>query len=75
MERWDGREAWRTFTYDRTSGVSTVEIDPERILALDLNRTNNSWTTSPRNGQAADKWALRWMAWFQHLLMSYAFFV
>jgi hypothetical protein len=45
------------------------------VLALDLNVTNNSWTASPRAAEAARALALRWWTWFDHVLLTYAFFV
>jgi hypothetical protein len=54
--------------------VSTVEIDPDRILTLDLNYTNNSWTARPRAADAARGWALRWLTWLQTVMLTYAFF-
>ena len=75
VERWDGREAWHAFTYRRAAEVVTVEVDPDAVLALDINRTNNSWTSRPRARQAADSWAIRWSLWFQHVLLTYAAFV
>ena len=47
VEPWDGRERWRAFTYRKTARVATVDVDPERVLLLDLNYTNNSWTARP----------------------------
>jgi hypothetical protein len=73
-ERWDGRDSWRTFKYRRNAHVRTVEIDPARILTLDLNYTNNSWTAEPRAAEVSRRWALRWMTWLQTVLVTYAFF-
>jgi aminopeptidase N len=73
-ERWDGRERWRAFRFDRAAAIRTVEVDPERILLLDLNYTNNSWSGTPRGPEASAKWAMRWMTWVQELLLTYAFF-
>jgi hypothetical protein len=75
VERWDGREAWHAFTYRRAAEVVTVEVDPDAVLALDINRTNNSWTRRPRAREAADSWAIRWSLWFQHVLLTYGAFV
>jgi hypothetical protein len=44
------------------------------VLRLDVNRTNNSWTARPLRDAAAYKWSLRWLAWLQHQLLTYAFF-
>jgi hypothetical protein len=73
-ERWDGRDRWREFKYRRNAHVRTVEIDPGRILTLDLNYTNNSWTSEPRAAEVSRRWALRWIGWLQTVLVTYAFF-
>ena len=43
--------------------MTKVEVDPDRVLLLDLNYTNNSWSAQPRAPEAATKWALRWLTW------------
>jgi hypothetical protein len=73
IERWDGRDRWKVFSYERR--VSTVRVDPDRILQLDLNETNNSWTSRPRAADAAGKWATHWLLWLEHTLLTYAFFI
>ncbi|HWB31425.1 MAG TPA: hypothetical protein VG736_13040 [Vicinamibacterales bacterium] len=73
VERWDGRDARRTFEYGAAPAIATVEIDPDDILRLDVHRTNNSWSAHPRGRRAARTWSLRWLVWFQHTLMDYAF--
>jgi hypothetical protein len=50
-------------------------VDPERVLLLDVNYTNNSATIEPRAGQASLKWGLQWLVWLQDLMLTYAFFV
>ena len=74
-ERWDGRAAWRVFTYERSARATSVHVDPDRVLLLDVDYANNSWTAAPRAGAAATKWALRWMIWLQDLMLTYAFLV
>jgi hypothetical protein len=73
-EAWDGRARWRAFEYRRTGSVARVEVDPDRVLLLDLNYTNNSWTADPRAGEAGRKWTLRWLTWLEEVLLTYAFF-
>ncbi len=75
VDRWDGQRSWQALRYRRGAHALTVEVDPNRVLAFDVNRTNNTWTSRPHARQAARKWSFRWAAWLQHLLLTYAFFV
>jgi hypothetical protein len=74
-ETWDGLARWQVLTYDKPVKAVSVQIDPERVLLLDTNYTNNSRVLEPATEAAATKWSLRWMVWLQDLLMTYAFFV
>ena len=74
-ERWDGEARWRAYEYDRPSRAVSVQVDPERVLLLDVNYTNNSITLAPMAEAAADRWTLQWMVWLQDLLMNWSFFV
>jgi aminopeptidase N len=74
-EHWDGRDRWKLYVYDRPSQAISAEVDPQRVLLLDVNVTNNSRTIEPRGRQAATKWAAKWMLWLQDCLLSWAFFV
>jgi hypothetical protein len=71
-ERWDGRDPGIAST-SRTSAIAKVEVDPDRVLLLDVNYTNNSWSEAARR-QAAATWAMRWLTWAQELVLNYAFF-
>jgi hypothetical protein len=72
---WDGRDRWRAFTFPDTAGaIRSVDVDPDRVLLLDVNTTNNSWTAEPRAAEAARRWSLRWLTWLQELMLTYAFF-
>ena len=53
----------------------SVVVDPDAVLLVDINRTNNSWTLEPAAAQAATRWSARWAMWLQDLLLTYAFFV
>ena len=74
-ERWDGRARWQNFSYDRPARAVSAQVDPERVLLLDTNFTNNSRTLAPAGDRAATKWSLRWMIWLQDLLLTFAFLV
>jgi aminopeptidase N len=73
-ERWDGRDRRRVFTYERSAQALTAQVDPNRVLLLDVNYTNNSETLEPRTAEATLKWSLKWMVWLQDLLLTYGFF-
>jgi hypothetical protein len=73
-EHWNGEARWREFTYLRQAAVRSAVVDPERILLLDVNFTNNSRTTEPHAGAAATKWTLKWLVWLQDALMTWGLF-
>jgi hypothetical protein len=74
-EQWDGRDRWKAFTYERESAVDYAVVDPARTLLLDVDYTNNSYTTRPQAEAAARKWSHRWMIWLQDALLSYAWLI
>jgi Peptidase family M1 domain len=71
---WDGRDRWKMFERVGPSRALTAEVDPDRVLALDVNRTNNSVSLRPRGAAAARKWSLAWLVWVQDHLITYGFF-
>jgi len=72
---WDGAGRWHRVTLRHASRVLSAQVDPDQILVLDTNFTNNSFTTEPASGRAASKWAATWMVWLQDQLLTWAFFV
>ena len=71
-EHWDGVERRAMYVYEGTVRARAVEVDPKRLLLLDVNYTNNSRTLEPRASEASLKWSLKWMAWLQDALLTYA---
>ena len=47
-ETWDGQERRAVYVYERPSRGATVQVDPDRVLLLDIAYTNNSRTLTPR---------------------------
>jgi hypothetical protein len=74
-EHWDGRERWKLYTWDRSAAAVSAEVDPDNVLLLDIDRTNNSRTLAPQTNKAARQWTARWFLWLQDLVQTYAFFV
>lgn len=70
---WDGKDRWTAISSRGASKLVRVEVDPDRILLLDLNYTNNSWTAAPYAPFTARKWSWRWMAWLQEVMLTYGF--
>jgi hypothetical protein len=69
---WDGRDERRAFRYRSPARAVSATIDPDLVLLLDLDRTNNSRTLAPRQNAAATRWASLYLLWLEHLLLSYA---
>jgi Peptidase family M1 domain len=72
---WDGGGRWHRVALEHPSRAVTAQIDPDQVLLLDTRFTNNSFTTEPRAGSAATKWAAAWMVWLQDQLLTWAFFI
>ena len=73
--QWDGRDRWKMFEVDRPVRAVTAQVDPERVLLLDANYTNNSRSLAPKTNAAARKWSLVWLVWLQDHLLTYGFFI
>ncbi len=71
---WDGKDRRVRMAFASASRIQRVEVDPRRVLVLDVNSTNNSWTSRPNAEIGARKWTAKWTIWLQHLLESGAFF-
>lgn len=41
-ERWDGRDRWIRYTYQKKAKVVSAEVDPDHRIALDVDFFNNS---------------------------------
>ncbi len=73
-EHWDGLARWKLFVHEGPSKLDHAVVDPDAVLLLDLDRTNNSRLAHPAGHLAAAKWASKWMLWAQDLLQTFAFF-
>jgi hypothetical protein len=73
--RWEGQERWKAFEVVKPVRASYAQVDPDRVLLLDLNYTNNSASLEPKARRAARKWSLAWMIWLQDHLLTYGFFI
>ena len=74
-EQWDGVGQWTAFRYEHDAKGTRALVDPDRVLLLDTNVTNNGQTLTPMARRAATKWTLTWMVWLQDVLLTYGFFL
>ena len=65
----------RLSSWCRPSRARYAQVDPDRVLLLDANFTNNSMTLAPKAAPAARKWSLAWLIWLQDHLLTYGFFI
>ncbi len=69
---WNGRDAQATLEYVSPSPAVAAEVDPDRMLLLDENRSNNGIARETRAaGSAAARWSARWMIWLEDALLTY----
>jgi hypothetical protein len=70
-DAWDGRGSTATFQYRSRSRAVSTEVDPDRVVLLDVNRGNNGATLDSGPARtAASRWAARWMIWLEDALLT-----
>jgi len=72
LERWNDEDRWKAYVYTRPAQAVSAQVDPDHVLLLDVDYTNNSMTLEPKGPRAATKWSLAWMLWLQDALLSWA---
>ncbi len=66
LEKWDGRDRWVRFSYDKRARVTSAEVDPQQAIRLDGNFFNNSRTEGV-DRRATHKLATYWLFACQYL--------
>jgi hypothetical protein len=69
-ERWDGKDRWHSFVWDRKSKLVSAEVDPDHGYLLDRDPFNNSWTAKTdrrATGKVAGYWTLL-TQWLEQML-------
>ncbi|HEV2176060.1 MAG TPA: M1 family metallopeptidase [Terriglobia bacterium] len=59
-EKWDGRDRWIRYSYDKKAKVTSAEIDPGHKILLDKDFFNNSYTAE-ENKSATHKLTTYWL--------------
>lgn len=72
-EHWDGQARWKEFTYNGPEKAVWAKVDPDDVLAIDINVINNSKTTEPIS-QPLWKYTAKFLFWIQNVLQYSALF-
>ena len=64
LEKWDGRDRWVRFSYEKKAKVVSAEIDPRHTVRLDTDFFNNSQTDEAKE-RATWKLAVYWQFMLQ----------
>jgi len=70
-EWWDGRESRLDLEYASKARAVRAIVDPNRVLLLDADRTNNVRLLQPRLPQFGARAVLNWLLWLQDLMLTY----
>lgn len=68
----DGAVPSASLVYTAKSPVVYSAVDPDMVLLLDVNRSNNTFATQSRIRPLGVRLALHWMAWLQHTMLAYS---
>lgn len=68
----DGAAPATTLIYTAKTAVVYAAIDPELMLLLDVNRSNNTFAATRSIRPLGVRLALHWMAWLQQAMLTYS---
>lgn len=74
IEKWDGQERTKIFTYQSKSKIEAVHIDPEQKITLDIDLNNNSLTLEPQT-TVLWKYTLKAVFWMQNVMQTVGFLI
>jgi len=69
---WDGRAQTKTFSYESGTRADFARVDPDEILAVDADRSNNMRALNVTMSSRIVRWAFAWTAWLQNAMLTYA---
>ncbi len=64
-EKWDGKDRWKKFEWEKKAKIVSAEIDPDHLVMLDTNAFNNSYVFEQQ--RASSKIMAYWMVAAQWL--------
>lgn len=72
-EHWDGQDRWKQFKFFGHQKVEWAKVDPDEVLAIDINLNNNSKTLEPGT-QPIWKYSAKFFFWIQNILQYSSLF-
>lgn len=66
----DGRDEQQVFEYRGPSPAVLASVDPDAMLLLDEDRTNNTRTIRPRYSRLGVRLAMSWVIWLQDAMLA-----
>ena len=72
-EHWNGQDRWKQFTYTGADKVVWAKVDPDNVLAIDVNVNNNSKTMEPVT-RPIWKYTVKFLYWMQNILQYSSIF-
>ncbi len=72
-EHWDGQARWKKLTYSGPKRAIWAKVDPDNVLAIDINLNNNSETNEPVS-QPIWKYTVKFLYWMQNILQYSSLF-
>jgi hypothetical protein len=72
-EHWDGQARWKQYTYTGLNKADWAKVDPDNVLAIDINVNNNSKTMEPIS-QPVWKYTVKFLYWMQNVIQYSSLF-
>jgi len=72
-EHWDGQARWKEYNYTGHQRVTWAKVDPDDVLAIDINVNNNSKTEDPIS-QPIWKYTVKFLFWMENVLQYSSIF-
>lgn len=68
--RWDGRANREELTFEGRAPAAWAAVDPDGILQLDADRSNNRRSVAPAAGEPGTRLSAYWWIWLQDLMLT-----
>lgn len=66
----DGRDQQTEFTVDSRSAAMAVAVDPDEIVLMDADRSNNVWVLQAPRNRLGLRLVANWVIWLQNVMLT-----